>query len=208
MRRLVALSLVLVGLFAVFWILRPISSDDVRDTVEPFGAAAAPAFVVLAGILGAALVPGPLLAGASGLLFGTLTGFFITLAAAVTTALIGCAIGARAARRSPVRDTALAVRVREHGTLSVVIQRLLPVVPDGPLNYAFGVAGVSAWPLVLGTLIGSSPRAFAYTALGDSLDDGVTPLALVAIGVVVVTGLAGAVVALRLRGARPPADAG
>lgn len=199
MRRLVVLSVVLVALFAVFWIVRPISEDDVRDTIEPFGWAAAPMFIVLAGMLGAALVPGPLLAGASGLLFGTLTGFFVTLASAVVTALIGCLIGARVARRSPVRDTVLATRVRDHGVISVVAQRLAPVVPDGPFNYAFGVAGVAAWPLVLGTLIGSSPRAFAYTALGDSVDDGVTPLVLIAVGVVVVTGAVGALVAVRMR---------
>jgi uncharacterized membrane protein YdjX (TVP38/TMEM64 family) len=81
----------------------------------------------------------------------------------------------------------------------VIVQRLLPVVPDGPFNYAFGVAGVPAWPLVLGTLIGSSPRAFAYTALGDSIDDPWSPLAFVAAGVVVLTGAVGALVAVRLR---------
>ena len=199
MRRLVALSVVLVALFAIFWIARPISEDDVRDAVASFGWAAAPAFIVLAGMLGAALVPGPLLAGASGLLFGTLSGFFVTLAAATLTALIGRSIGARVARRSPVRDAALATTVREHGVVSVVAQRLAPVVPDSPFNYAFGVAGVSAWPLVLGTLIGSSPRAFAYTALGDSAGDGFSPLVLVAIGVVVLTGAVGAAVALRYR---------
>lgn len=199
MRRLVALSVVLTALFAVFWFARPISQGDVRDVIDPLGRAAAPAFVVLAGLLGAVLVPGPLLAGASGLLFGTLTGFFVTLGAATLTALIGCFIGARATGRSSVRDTALATRVREHGVLSVVIQRLAPAVPDGPFNYAFGVAGVSARPLVLGTLIGSSPRAFAYTALGDSAGDGFSPLVLVAIGVVLATGAIGAFVALRVR---------
>lgn len=199
MRRLVVLSVALVALFAVFWIARPISQDDVRDLVEPLGWAAAPTFVVVAGLLGAALVPGPLLAGASGLLFGTLEGFFVTLSSAVVSALISSAIGARAARRSPVRDAALAATVRRHGVVSVIAQRLAPVIPDGPFNYAFGVAGVTAWPLVLGTLIGSSPRAFAYTALGDSIDDGLTPLALVAIGVVILTGVVGLLVAFRVR---------
>jgi uncharacterized membrane protein YdjX (TVP38/TMEM64 family) len=199
MRRLVALSVVLIALFAVFWIVRPISQDDVRDAVEPFGWAAAPTFVVLAGLLGAALVPGPLLAGASGLLFGTGIGVAVTLSASVVSALVGSAIGARAARRSPVRDTTVAISVRRHATWSVIVQRLLPVVPDGPFNYAFGVAGVSAWPLVVGTVIGSSPRAFAYTALGDSLDDPWSPLVLVAAGVVIVTSAVGALFAVRLR---------
>src|SRR4051812_15601721 len=89
MRRLVALCVALVALFAVFWIVRPISEADVRHAVEQVGFAAAPTFVVLAGLLGAALVPGPLLAGASGLLFGTVAGFFVTLAAAVVSALVG-----------------------------------------------------------------------------------------------------------------------
>lgn len=193
------LCVVLAALLAVFYVVRPISRDDVRDVIEPLGWAAVPVFILLSGLLGAALVPGPLLAGASGLLFGTLTGFFVTLGSAVLAALIACAIGAQAARRSPVRDTALASAVRRHGVLSVVAQRLAPVAPDGPFNYAFGVAGVSAWPLVLGTLIGSSPRAFAYTALGDSIDDGLTPMALVAIGVVVLTGAVGLLVAVRMR---------
>ena len=199
MRRLIALAVVLTALFAVFWIARPLSQDEVRDFIEPADAFAAPLYILAGGVLGALLVPGPLLAGASGLLFGTWTGFFVTLSSATLSALIGRAIGARTSRRHPVRDAALATAVRRHGVLAVVAQRLAPVVPDGPFNYAFGVAGVSAWPLVLGTLIGSAPRAFAYTALGDSLDDGLTPLALVAIGVVVVTGAVGTLLALRMR---------
>ena len=199
MRRLVALCVVLVALFAYFWIVQPISEGDVRDAVDEVGVAAAPTFIVLAGLLGALLVPGPLLAGASGLLFGTVSGFFVTLASAVLSALIACVIGARAARGSPVRDASLAVSVRRHPVWAVVVQRLLPVVPDGPFNYAFGVAGVPAWPLVIGTLIGSSPRAFAYTALGDSLDDPWSPLVLVAAGVVIVTSAVGALVAVRMR---------
>ena len=199
MRRLIGLSVVLAGLFAIFWIARPLSQDEVRDLVAPAGAFAAPAYVVVSGVLGALLVPGPLLAGASGLLFGTLTGFFVTLGASVLSALIARAVGAHSSRRSPVRDRSLAVAVRRHGVLAVVLQRLAPVAPDGPFNYAFGVAGIAAWPLVLGTLIGSAPRAFAYTALGDSLDDPASPLFVIGIAVVVVTGAVGALLALRVR---------
>jgi len=82
----------------------------------------------------------------------------------------------------------------------VVVQRLLPVVPDGPFNYAFGVAGVAAWPLVLGTLIGSSPRAFAYTALGGSIGNLGSPAAIVAICLLVVEGAIG-IALLRRAGA-------
>lgn len=204
MRRLVLLSLLLAGLLAVAWILQPVSEGEVRRLVEPAGALAPVVYVAVSGVLGALLIPGPLLAGASGLLFGTATGFLATLSASVVSALIARWLGRRAGRdafeqAAGPRPLAVAEAVRRHGTLAVVAQRLAPVVPDGPFNYAFGVAGVAAWPLVLGTLIGSAPRAFAYTALGDALDDPMSPLGLVAMGVVVLTGAVGAVVALRLR---------
>lgn len=203
MLRLAGLSAFLIALLVVLWVAQPITEPDVRDVIEPAGALAAPLYVLVAGVLGALLVSGPLLAGASGLLFGTVMGFFVTLASAVLSALIARAVGARAARGATVRQAPLAVTVRRHGTFSVVVQRLVPMVPDGPFNYGFGVAGLSARPLVLGTLIGSSPRAFAYTALGDSLDDPFSPLGIVAIAVVVVTGGAGALVAWRLRSSQP-----
>jgi uncharacterized membrane protein YdjX (TVP38/TMEM64 family) len=190
---------VLLGLLVVFYVFQPLSKDELRDWVEPAGAWAGPLYVGVAGVLGAMLVPGPLLAGASGLLFGTVQGFFVTLSSSVVSALIARWIGLRAARRSEVSERPAAVTIRKHSLAAVVLQRLVPLAPDGPFNYGFGVAGVAAWPLVLGTLIGSSPRAFAYTALGDSVDDPLSPLALVAIGVVVVTGAVGALLALRLR---------
>jgi uncharacterized membrane protein YdjX (TVP38/TMEM64 family) len=184
--------------------VQPVSKGDLRDAIDPLGVAAAPVFVLVSGVLGALLVPGPLLAGASGLLFGTAVGFFVTLAAALVSALLARAAGERAAAREFERDAGPRARtavagIRRHGVLAVVVQRLLPVAPDGPFNYGFGVASVSRRALAIGTLIGSSPRAFAYTALGDSLDDLTSPLAIVAFGVVIATGATGLVVALRLR---------
>src|SRR4051794_2877127 len=100
MRRLVLLTGVLVVLLAIAWIVRPFSQDDVRDLVEPAGAWAPLVYVAVSGVLGALLFPGPLLAGASGLLFGTVAGFFATLAASVVTALIARWAGARAGREA------------------------------------------------------------------------------------------------------------
>lgn len=204
MRRLLGLSAVLAVLLVVAWVLRPVSDDALRDWLAPAGALAPLAFVVVAGVLGALLVPGPLLAGASGLLFGTATGFVATLAASVVSALlcrwVGASAGAEAFERvaSPRWATGAAA-IRAHGVWAVVVQRLAPLLPDGPFNYAFGVAGLSVVALALGTVIGSAPRAFAYTALGDSLDDPLSPLGLLAIAIVVVTGAVGLVVGLRLR---------
>ena len=54
-----------------------------RDWIEPLGAAAPLAFIPVSALLTVALFPGPLLAGASGLLFGPILGFPISLTAAV-----------------------------------------------------------------------------------------------------------------------------
>ncbi|MDP8967770.1 MAG: hypothetical protein M3N04_04150, partial [Actinomycetota bacterium] len=58
-----------------------LSADRVRDAVDPLGAGAVPVFVVVSALLTCALFPGPLLAGASGLLFGTALGAPVSITA-------------------------------------------------------------------------------------------------------------------------------
>ena len=53
-----------------------------RDWVDGFGVAAPLVFIVVSASLTCALFPGPILAGASGLLFGTALGFPVALTAA------------------------------------------------------------------------------------------------------------------------------
>jgi len=143
-------------------------------------------------------VPGPILAATSGLLFGAALGTLVTIAASVLSAVLSLVVGRQAGhaplqryaeeRERLARLLALATR---HGTLAVALQRLLPFVPDAPVSYLFGAVGVRVWQIALGTLIGSAPRAFAYTSIGASLDDPGSPLALAGWAGVVVTGLAG-----------------
>lgn len=148
-----------------------LSAAQVRAWMEPLGAAGPPAYVVLSALLGCLLVPGPLLAGVSGLLFGTLLGTAVTLAAAVVS-------GGRLAARRP-------------GARAVIVARLVPGVPDAPCSYLAGLLRISAGQIALGTLIGAAPRAFSYTALGGSLDDLGSPVALVALALLAVTAAVG-----------------
>ena len=60
-----------------------LSAERVRAWVDDAGVWAPLAFVVLSASLTVAFFPGPLLAGASGLLFGTAVGFPLSLTAAV-----------------------------------------------------------------------------------------------------------------------------
>ncbi|MDQ3090804.1 MAG: VTT domain-containing protein [Actinomycetota bacterium] len=96
---------------------------------------------------------------------------------------------------APERHAAVEAWTARHGLLAVVVARLAPAVPDAPMSYAAGLAGVTALQIGLGTLVASTPRAFAYTALGGSLDGLTSPLALVAFVLLGVTMVGGALLA-------------
>jgi uncharacterized membrane protein YdjX (TVP38/TMEM64 family) len=161
-------------------------------------------FVAVSAALGAALVPGPLLAATSGLLFGALAGTLVTIAASTLSAVLSLLVG-RGAGRAPLqrrvedreREAALVALAQRHGALAVALQRLAPFVPDAPVSYLFGALGLSVWQIALGTVIGSAPRAFSYTAIGASLDDPGSRLALAGWAGVALTGLAGLLLARR-----------
>jgi uncharacterized membrane protein YdjX (TVP38/TMEM64 family) len=205
------LALLVVGLVAAvvcFTVLDLVSVAEVRRWVDAFGPLAPVAFVFVSGVLGALLVPGPLLAGAAGVLFGAAVGTLATIGAAVVSALIAVVLARRAgaeALTGPRLDRVRAA-VEEHGVAAVVLQRLIPGMPDGPANYAFGLFGVGLAQIALGTLIGSAPRAFSYAALGASLDDPESPVAIAGVAVLVVTGVVGAALGRRaVKRSRPGA---
>lgn len=189
-----------------------LSTDEVRGWIAPLGPFAAPGYVVLGGVLGAALVPGPVLAGVSGVLFGAGWGTLVTICSAVLSAVLALLIarrtaGAQVAELSGPKLRALAALAERHGVLAVIVQRLMPVVPDAPCSYLFGLLGLRVWQIALGTAIGALPRAFSYTAIGASLGDDGSWLAYAGVAGVVVTGLVGAEVTRRLlkrSGTRPP----
>jgi uncharacterized membrane protein YdjX (TVP38/TMEM64 family) len=211
--RLGAVVAILLAAFAAFWIFDLLDRDEVRSVVDPFGDFAPVAYVVIAAVLGAALVPGPILAGVSGVLFGAAVGTAVTIASATLSAVIALLIARRSAGGafttvSGPRLQAIAALAERHGATAVVVQRLAPAIPDAPASYVFGVLGTRVWQIAVGTAIGAAPRAFSYTAIGASLDDPGSALGWVGLGALVVTGLAGAEILRRLvkRRRAPAAD--
>ena len=176
-----------------------------RDWVDDAGVWAPIAFVAISGALTVAFFPGPLLAGAAGLLFGTALGFPLSLAAAVLGAsaafLIARAVGRDAAERVAGRRIG-AVRdaVGRRGFLAILYARILPGVPYNLVNYGAGLTAIRLPVFAAATALGAAPRAFAYTALGGSLDDLGSPEAIAAFAVLIVMAVGG-LVALRPRSA-------
>jgi uncharacterized membrane protein YdjX (TVP38/TMEM64 family) len=174
----------------------------VRDALDGLGWLGPLAFIVVSAGLTVALFPGPLLAGACGLLFGTTVG--------TPTAIVAATVGASAAfcvsRRFGARavDELSGHRVRvvqdwiaQRGFLAVLYARILPAMPFNLVNYAAGLTRVRLLVFAAATAIGCSPRAFAWVALGGNLSNLGSPQAIAAFAVLVVMGLGGLVVALR-----------
>jgi uncharacterized membrane protein YdjX (TVP38/TMEM64 family) len=159
-------------------------------------------FIVVSALLTVVLFPGPLLSGASGLLFGTALGTPVSIVAATLGATLAFSL-ARWLAHDAVEElqgprlAALRAWVGRRGFLSVLYARIAPGVPYNLVNYAAGLSPVALRSFVAATAIGCAPRAFAYTALGGSLGDLGSPEAIVAIVVLVGMALVGLVLARR-----------
>jgi uncharacterized membrane protein YdjX (TVP38/TMEM64 family) len=186
---LLRLGLLIVALGAASVLVATTDIVDItgiRDAVAAAGPAAPLVFVFAAAVLGALLIPGPLLAGASGFLFGPAIGTAVTLCSAVGTAVLASRIGRLAGRDGAQaligaeRTAWLDDQISRRGLLAVAGQRLVPGMPDATMSYVFGALGVPVWQMALGAAIGSAPRAFVYTALGSVINEPSAPLAIAA----------------------------
>lgn len=200
--RLAALAAFAGGLFAAVALTGGLSSDRVRNALDGAGWVGPLAFVFVSAALTVALFPGPLLAGASGLLFGTAVGTPTAIVAATVGAVAAFLISRRfgagavdqlSGRRLRVVQDWIAAR----GFLAVMYARILPAMPYNLVNYAAGLTRVQLGAFAGATALGCAPRAFAYTALGGNLSNLSSPDALVAFGVLVAMGVGGVAVAWR-----------
>jgi uncharacterized membrane protein YdjX (TVP38/TMEM64 family) len=179
-----------------------LSSQRVRGWVDGYGVAGPIVFVVVSSLLTVCLFPGPLLSGASGLLFGTALGTGVSIVSATLGAVLAFSL-ARWLAHDAVEElqgrrlAALRAWVGRRGFLSVLYARLAPGVPYNLVNYAAGLSPVTLGAFAGATALGCAPRAFAYTALGGSLDDLGSPEAIAAFVVLVIMAIAGLLLARR-----------
>lgn len=210
--RLVALGVALLAFVAVLLLSGSLSASGVRDWVHGFGAAGPLVFIAVSATLTVVLFPGPVLAAASGLLFGTALGTGISILSATLGATMAFSISRWWAHDAVValagrRLQALRAWIGRRGFLTVLYARIAPGVPYTLVNYAAGLAPVALRSFVAATAIGVAPRAFAYTALGGSLGNLASPEAIAAVCVLAAMAVAGLVLARRdLAGARARAD--
>jgi uncharacterized membrane protein YdjX (TVP38/TMEM64 family) len=151
-----------------------VSVHRVRDAAEGHGLLGPVLFVAASSLLTVAFFPGPILAGAAGLVFGTALGFPVSLLSAVLGASLAFGVARwwahdAVAEIAGPRTRALRAWVGRKGFLAVLYARIAPGMPYNVVNYAAGLTPVRLATFAAATAIGAAPRAFAYTALGGQL---------------------------------------
>lgn len=194
--RLGGLGVAVVSVFLIVAVSGSLSADRVRDWIDGLGVIGPIAFVVVGVALSCVCFPGPLLAGAAGLLFGTALGTPVAILSATLSALAAASIsrfvaGDAVERIGGRRIRLLAAFLERRELLSVLYIRLLPGVPYNLANYALGLTRISMLAIAAATAIGTAPRTFAYVALGGSFGDFSRPETIVAVAIIVVMWIGG-----------------
>jgi uncharacterized membrane protein YdjX (TVP38/TMEM64 family) len=170
--------------------------SEAREWGEGLGDFAYVAYVPLF-VLVNFIVTWPILAGAGGLLFGTAAGTPLALAGVTAASLTQMFVARRLAAGHhgnllPPRTRRVEELLTRHGAVAVMESRIVPLLPFGVVNYSAGLTRLEYRQMALGTVVGAAPKVFAYTALGGSLDNLGSPEALVAVALLAVLALVGA----------------
>ncbi len=178
------------------------NADEVRDWGDGFGWTGPVVFIPAAACGLCLFLPGPVLAGGAGLLFGTAAGTPIALAFIVLGAVMQMSIsrylaGDAAAELLPERVKRFDHFIEQRGFWAVFYMRLAPAIPYNLVNYGAGLTSLKVRAMAAGTAVGAAPRTFAWVALGGNLDDLGSTEAKVAIALLIVMAVSGALLARR-----------
>lgn len=176
------LIVILILLIAGFFL------TPLREWVDPARAAAwlrsvgqawwAPlAFILLYCLFNVLLIPGTILSLTAGVIWGWLAGGLWVLAASTVASAIPYFLGRSGADwiEQKVRRRAGTIyeKLRAEGFTTLLLMRLVPIVPYNVLNYAAGLAGIRPRDYLLATFFGTIPGIFIFTYLADSIAAGV-----------------------------------
>ncbi len=171
------------------------SSQGIQSFISSFGAFAPAAYIALFALFPVVFFPVAVLAVAGGLLFGLGPGSVYTLiGAAINCALMfflsrtvgRCNIQTLVEQRvSPVWQERLKLASGRNGFFLLILLRLIPAVPYGLINYAFGLSEMRFWPYMLASVIGIIPGTLVFINLGDKALDLTSPSFWIAIALIV-----------------------
>ena len=162
------------------------------------------AFVAVYAIAVVLLLPGTIGTLIAGAIFGFPLGAFAAVAGATigSTAayFISRALGREGANHLiGERLTSIDEWIGKNDFTSILVLRLMPLVPFNALNYAAGLANVRPSRYIAATIIGLIPGAILTTAVGDMADDPTSTPFMVLMGVFAAMIVGSVVVSKRIR---------
>lgn len=190
----VGVVLVIVAVFVVVQVVVGLPSvPEVRRFFDDLGWIAPVVFIALYVAATVFLLPASVLTIGAGAVFGFWSGLGLVLVGAI----IGAAVSFAAARwlgRDSVegitrdRVRRLDEQIRRNGFVTVLVARLVPVIPFVTINYAFGLTAVTTRAYLLATAIGIVPGTAVYVAVGAyGFRPGSLPFVLAIVALVLLT---------------------
>ena len=155
-------------------ILDNASPEAIRDQVLSYGPWGSAVYVMMFTFVPLTLFPDAMLAVASGMVFGMYQGFLLTWLGA----LLGGSLAfwlARMIGQETLEKFQTRMGLKPHetphmkGFLSVLVFRLVPLVPFDVVSYGAGLSHVRYRDYLAATAIGIIPGVCVYVNLGDKL---------------------------------------
>lgn len=172
------LGLLVLTVLGSIVLLAFIGTDGVRDLLTDISESrwGIAAFILAYAVSVILLLPGTIGTLTAGAVFGFPLGGFAALAGATIGAAGGFIVSRYLGREGAqqlfgARLSGIDEWIGRNDFLSILVLRLMPVVPFNLLNYGSGLTSVRLGRYVLASLIGMAPATFLAVALADSADD-------------------------------------
>jgi uncharacterized membrane protein YdjX (TVP38/TMEM64 family) len=179
----------------------------VQEWIAPVGPLL---FVPVCALACLVFVPKPLLSVLAGLLYGPAAGVPAAWAGIVLGAVLSFWL-ARLLGRDALAPLLAGGRLgrlerayARRGLVSVIVFRLIPLVPFGLVNLGSGVTSLRARDFVLGTAVGVLPATALHVVVGAEATDTTSPQFLLVTAATLLLAVAGVLAARRL--SRPAED--
>ena len=202
--RLLALALLIAAALALAQLIGIPSVDQLRTRFEPWGWWGAAAYASLYAVATLSPLPKTVFSLGAGALFGLARGVGVVVVGACAGAVLAFYLARFLGREGVHRLTGLRrdrldAQLARRGFLTMLVLRLVPVVPFTAVNYLAGVTALRVSVFLSATVLGILPTTTAYVALGAyGSQPGSWPFWTALASVVVLTA-GGGVVALRER---------
>ena len=171
LQRVIVAILLLAAIAVAFVYRQSIHYTEIEQGIAYLGGLAPLAYIALYVIATVLLLPGSILALATGVLFGPVLGSIYALAGATAGATLAFLVARYlaadwVAEKAGGRLKQLIAGVEAEGWRFVAFVRLVPLFPFNFLNYALGLTRIRLLDYVFASFVCMAPGAIAYTYLG------------------------------------------